>query len=110
MITSRSSSIRSARGTALFLAALFTAHAQPLDLAFNPNANGEIYTIAAQPDGKLLVGGSATSFGTVARTRLARLHADGSVDPTLNVAFNGTVWSTALQADGRILVGGVFTT
>ena len=46
-----------------------------LDAAFNPNANGTVYAIAVQTDGKMLVGGSfngASSDPTV-RIRFKRI-------------------------------------
>ena len=50
-----------------------------VDTAFDPNANGQVYSIALQADGKILVGGhfnGANSIGGQARNRIARL------DPT----------------------------
>jgi uncharacterized delta-60 repeat protein len=93
----------------IVFAAVGACRAQSLDLAFNPNANGEIYAIVAQPDGRLLVGGNLSTIDGAVRGRFARLNASGSVDPSLNVSFNSTVWTIALQADGKILVGGAFT-
>ena len=85
--------------------------------SFDPNASGElpaVYSIVAQADGKILVGGTFTSIGGQARNHLARL------DPTIGLAdsFNPNaiggrsfpVHSLAVQADGKILAGGEFTT
>ncbi|MBI5286558.1 MAG: delta-60 repeat domain-containing protein [Deltaproteobacteria bacterium] len=55
-----------------------------LDLTFNPNANNEIYSIAVQSDGKIIVGGAFTTIGGVTRNYIARLNSDGSLD----VGFN----------------------
>src|SRR5206468_1090687 len=80
--------------------------------SFNPNANADVYTIAVQADGKILVGGSfsrANSIGGQTRNYIARL------DPTTGLAdsFNpnavndtGTVDSIAVQLDGELLVCG----
>ncbi len=86
-----------------------------LDTSFDPGANAEIYCLALQADGKILVGGSFTTLGgggtgTVARNRIARLNANGTLDTTFNPGANDRISAIALQADGKILVGGNFTT
>jgi uncharacterized delta-60 repeat protein len=88
--------------------------AQTLD-AFDPNANGIVYAVAVQPDGKILVGGAFTTVAPmggapVTRNRIARFHADGSLDALFNPNVGtGTVYAIAVQADGKILIGGQFT-
>lgn len=67
-------------------------------------------SLASQPDGKILLGGSFTSVGGQTRKYLARLNADGTLDSTFNPGADSAVHSLAAQADGRILVGGGFTT
>lgn len=84
--------------------------AQALDPAFTPNPNADVFALAAQPDGKILVGGNFTLIGGVARSRLARLNPDGTVDSTFNPSPNTTVAALLVQPDGKILVGGGFTT
>lgn len=81
----------------------------------NPNTNGSVRALVLQPDGRIVVGGSFSSFApnggaTVARSRLARLNADGSVDMSFDPGSNANMIlrALALQADGRILVGGDF--
>jgi uncharacterized delta-60 repeat protein len=81
----------------------------PTDPSFDPNANSNVFVVAGQPDGKVLVGGSFTSIGGQVRNRLARFHADGSLDSGFNPDANGSVWHFAVQADGKVLVGGSFT-
>ncbi len=46
----------------------------------------------------------------MARSRLARLNPDGTVDSTFNPSPNTTVAALLVQPDGKILVGGGFTT
>ena len=56
-----------------------------LDLTSKPGSidpNGVVQSTVVQPDGKILLGGSFTSINGVARNRLARLNADGSLDLT----------------------------
>ena len=86
-----------------------------LDTSFNPGANSYIKALAVQADGKILVGGSFTTLGgggtgTTARSRIGRLHPDGSLDTGFDPAPNGTVSKLIVQADGKILIGGSFTT
>ena len=77
---------------------------------FNPAANGAVYGMAVQVDGKILVGGDFTALGGQSRSRLGRLNADGTLDAGFNPGASNSVYSIALQADGKILVGGGFTT
>jgi uncharacterized delta-60 repeat protein len=87
-----------------------------LDLSFDPGSgpSGSIESvkaIAAQPDGKVLIGGAFTSYNGTARNRIARLNTDGSLDTDFNpgTGFNSRVFSISLQADEKIIVGGGFT-
>jgi uncharacterized delta-60 repeat protein len=81
---------------------------------FDPNANGVIRVVVVQPDGKVLIGGDFTSLSPnggapVARTGIARLNPDGTLDTVFNPHADGFVLSIAVQPDGKILVGGDFT-
>jgi uncharacterized delta-60 repeat protein len=84
-----------------------------LDTSFDPGtgANDWVRSVAVQPDGKILIGGNFTSYNGVARTRVARLNADGSLDTSFVVGSgaSSTVWSVAVQPDGKILIGGEFS-
>ena len=75
-----------------------------------------VYAVALQPDGKILIGGEFGDVDGTPAAGVARLNADGSVDPTFDVvtgaASGGTsaaVRVIAVQPDGKILVGGSFT-
>lgn len=86
-----------------------------LDLTFNPGsgANQFISQVAIQPDGKVLLVGQFTNVNGTARARIARLHADGSLDATFGVGVGAgglSVDAITLQADGKILIGGNFFT
>jgi uncharacterized delta-60 repeat protein len=98
---------------AVALTAAFAQSPSALD-GFNPDVDGNVYVLAAQADGKLLVGGQFAHFrlpdGALApRANLARLNPDGSLDDTFNPTANGPVRAIVVQADGRILIGGDFT-
>ena len=98
----------------LLLSLIGHAGAQPPMLEdFNLVANGSIYALAVQPDGKILVGGSFTILAGQTNEGLARLNADGTVDRGFFHGAGGAtpwIYSLALQPDGKILVGGTFTT
>ena len=88
-----------------------------LDTAFNPNPSGnQVSCILVQPDGKILIGGNFSSFQplpgitTTQRRFIARLNADGTVDPVFDPRASTNVYSLALQADGKVILGGEFTT
>ena len=88
-----------------------------LDTSFNPNPSGnQVSCILVQPDGKILVGGDFYNFlpmpgtTTTPRLNIARLNADGTLDPAFNPTVNAPVYSLALQADGKVILGGEFTT
>lgn len=75
--------------------------------------NDTAYSIAVQPDGKIVIGGYFTTLGGLTRNNIDRLNADGSVDTTFDLpggAGGSSVLCLAIQNDGKILVGGVFTT
>ena len=85
-----------------------------LDTAFDPVAgfNSFPVALAMQADGKIVVGGYFTLYNGVARSAIARLNANGTLDTTFNPGsgFNGVVRSVVLESDGAALVGGDFTT
>jgi len=63
-----------------------------LDLSFSPSVSGgapAVYTLALQGDGRILVGGSFTSVSGTARTNIARLNTDGSLDTSFKPASVG---------------------
>ncbi len=101
----------------LGLAALLAAGAAraavwaPDAFASAGGANAGVYTVAQQSDGKLLIGGGFTQVAGIARSRIARLLADGTLDPDFDpgAGFDGDVQRIVVQADGRILVAGGFT-
>ncbi|MEP4077662.1 Calx-beta domain-containing protein [Haloferula sp.] len=85
-----------------------------LDEAFSTASTSNftpVYDIVRQPDGKTLIAGNFTSISGVARTRIARLNEDGSLDTSFDpgVGPNDYVIALALRPDGRILIAGDFT-
>ncbi|NRT16272.1 putative delta-60 repeat protein [Flavobacterium sp. 28A] len=71
-----------------------------------------VYTLALQSDGKIIVGGIFQNFNGVLIKRLLRLTTNGSLDTSFisgTGLSNGTVRSLLVQPDDRILIGGTFT-
>ena len=97
-----------AYGSVTSLVATLTVNSAIAD-SLNPGANAEVYAVALQPDGKVLLGGNFTSVAGQTRNRIARLNADGTLDAGFNPGASGLVFSFGMQPDGRILVGGSFT-
>lgn len=81
-----------------------------LDLDFDQDANYQIFAIALQPDGKILIGGEFRTIGGVSRNRIARVNSDGTLDADFDPNSNLTVYALALQSDGKIVLGGNFST
>lgn len=84
-----------------------------VDATFNIGTgfNSQIYSIAIQPDQKIIVGGNFTSYNGSPATRIIRLLPDGSRDSSFNpgVGANAIIDVVLVQPDGKILVGGRFT-
>jgi uncharacterized delta-60 repeat protein len=84
--------------------------------SFNPGANAGVNAIAVQTDGKILVGGEFTTLGGQARTNLARLNTDGTVDASFSPGVSmwggasSEMYCLVVQPDSQIVVGGHFST
>lgn len=73
-------------------------------------ASGAVWSIAVQPDGKLLAVGAFDRFNGRNAGHLVRLNPDGGFDPGFKAGAgaDGDVLAVVLQKDGRILIGGRF--
>ena len=84
-----------------------------LDPAFDPGTgpNSLIYSVALQPDGKMIIGGEFTTVGPLTANRIARLTASGTIDTTIDFGTGANLFvSTVLiQPDAEIVIGGGFT-
>src|SRR5262249_9377294 len=83
-----------------------------LDTSFNqgPGPSDTVSAIAQQTDGKLIIGGTFSRFGTTYRQYLARLTINGNLDTTF-ISGNGPdnfVNAIAIQPDGKVVFGGQF--
>jgi uncharacterized delta-60 repeat protein len=87
-----------------------------LDPSFNPPPSTgyrhRVTAIALQSDGRILVGGTFDTMGGLPYAGLARLNADGSLDPTfppikgIQEDGEGSVFSAVIQDETRALIGG----
>jgi len=85
-----------------------------IDESFNTGTsfNGKIYASYIQPDGKIIVGGSFTTYNGIASGRLIRLNTDGSYDDTFNTSIaanSGIIYGITPQSDGKLIIVGSFT-
>jgi len=73
---------------------------------FNLSVNG----VKVQSDGKILVGGSFTTYSGISANRIIRLNEDGSKDNSFayGTGFTNIVYIINVQSNGKILVGGTF--
>ncbi len=96
-------------------------NAGTLDQSFDPglgvasdlSPNG-VYAMVVLTNGQIIVGGQFTTVDGQARTNLARLNSDGSVDSTFNLTFASDFSSSSINAvvllpDGQMLIGGRFS-
>lgn len=87
------------------------------DPSFDPGTgiggiqNAQVYAVAVQPDGRILIGGHFTTVSGEPRSRIARLLSDGSIDPTFDpgAGANALVRSIVPLPDGRIIIVGAFS-
>lgn len=75
-------------------------------------ANGQVYSMLVQPDGKILLGGTFSHFNGVCRSGIARLHPNGSLEDATTFHTSLDIEEgfrcMVLQTDGKILVAGSF--
>jgi uncharacterized delta-60 repeat protein/uncharacterized repeat protein (TIGR02543 family) len=81
---------------------------------FNPGANSSVFSLAVQPDQKVLIAGAFTMLGgggtgTTIRNRIGRVGVDGALDTAFNPGANDSVYAVLRQSDGKVVLGGAFT-
>jgi uncharacterized delta-60 repeat protein len=82
------------------------------DATFNRGSgvdgNGIVWSVAVQPDGKILVGGEFASVNGTPRPFFARLNPDGSLDTSFAPQLDDSVLNINVQPDGKIIIRGSF--
>ena len=89
-----------------------------VDISFANGLAGtdyDVYGMAVQSDGKILIAGGFSTVNGIPRSYLARLHSDGTLDTSFGFGAgltgpNNYVRSLAVQSDGKVLIGGDFVT
>ncbi len=73
--------------------------------------DGIVHALSIDAAGNLLAGGDFRTVAGLARSRIARFTASGSLDTTFDpgTGADGTVFTILPQPDGTIYVGGMFT-
>jgi uncharacterized delta-60 repeat protein len=86
-------------------------------------AEGDIYSMVIQPDGKLVIGGNFESYNGVYQRNIMRLNADGTIDASFHNKMvtcvdittysgspirRGEVTKMVQAPDGKIIIGGGF--
>jgi uncharacterized delta-60 repeat protein len=108
----------SIQGTAAQRIARLNMPGMTIDTSFNTTTGfvnlEDVQMMTLQSDGKLIVGGSFTSYKGSSYNRIIRLNSDATIDTSFNpgTGFDNTVNRNciAIQSDGKIIVGGNFTT
>ncbi len=81
-------------------------------LNFNLGFDGDVYALGLQTNGMIVAAGDFLHANSIARSRIARLNPDGSLDTSFSSTTAGvssSVRALLVQSDGRIVIGGVFT-
>ena len=102
--------VTSPYGSVTSQVALLTVNQATADPGFNPEADGDVFSLAVQADGKILVGGLFSTLGGQACNYLAGSTRTARWTPASIQGRMSGVDSLAVQADGKILVGGSFST
>lgn len=82
-----------------------------LDPSFDSGVGtgGNVFALALQHNGQIVLGGRFVQYSGTNRTFIARVFGDGSLDFGFNPVPNDWVQSLAVEPDDRVLVGGFFT-
>ena len=109
--------VTNAYGSLTSAVAVLTVNTVLADNKFDPGLEGlsdaSVYSLAAQTDGRILVGGHFLAVDGRSRLGAARLNADGTLDSVFDPKADGGIFwpyvsSIVVQADGRIVLGGLF--
>ncbi len=73
----------------------------------------QLFALAVQADGKVIIGGAFDQVAGQPRMEIARLEADGTLDPSFTSPFEmtsvgATIYTLGLDGSGGIFVGGSF--
>jgi uncharacterized delta-60 repeat protein len=82
-----------------------------LDFSFDSGVGtgGNVFALALQHNGQIVLGGRFVQYLGINRTFIARVSSSGSLDQGYSPIPDNWVQSLAVEPDDRILVGGFFT-
>jgi len=82
-----------------------------LDSTFDSGVGtgGNVFALALQHNGQIILGGRFIQYSGINRTSIARIFSNGTLDLGFNPVPDSSVQSLAVEPDDRILVGGFFT-
>jgi len=79
--------------------------------ASGSGVSGNVWALAVETDGRIVIGGDFSAINGTPRNRIARLNSNGTVDgsflPTNTI--NSTVYALAVQTNNAVVIGGVFS-
>lgn len=82
-----------------------------IDAGWDPDPDSSVNALALDGAGNLYAGGDFDALGSVYREGIARILADGSVDPNWNAqVVDNTTKALLVDAGGSVLAGGYFKT
>lgn len=83
----------------------------PSDTGYNNGADGEIRSVLALPDGKIIIAGWFNHYTGIDRSKIARINADETLDTSFNpgTGANNMIEVLLRQPDGKIIIGGRFS-
>jgi len=85
-----------------------------IDDSFNVGSgfDNSVVALIQQSDGKLVVGGSFTTYDGSTYNKIIRLNTDGTIDNGFNIGsgFNGNIYSIIQQSDNKLILAGYFST
>jgi uncharacterized delta-60 repeat protein len=72
------------------------------------DSSQQVYALAVQPDGKILVGGFFSSFQGTPHYNIVRLNPDSTIDPSFDATLGteGSIRAMRIQPDGKIVIAG----
>ena len=71
---------------------------------YGPN----VWALATQADGKIVMTGFFTSFNGASHNNVLRLNPDATIDPSFNVNTDRSTRAMLIQPDGKIVIAGNF--
>lgn len=94
----------------VFLGRVAATGSGAVDVAWNPQVDSLVWSLAATANGDVYVGGSFSAIDGQPRVGIAKLTASGVLDPAWNPGANLLVQAIAPAADGsRVDIGGYFS-